>query len=182
MEWWWRRCIFVVLRGKLLHGTLHFVTKRHSYSEILASLEQNMQVTCTRTQLHVLYQTLHPTARALSDLALSSNHRIRCNPCLVLLKRVQAEIISLKSQARRCPCNPLHCRPSVTLATQLRLYQTGTSSSGAAAGAGGRRMSVELLGDSGGTRRRSLGGGDDDRLRLDVQRELDRMQVCEWAW
>jgi hypothetical protein len=39
-------------------------------------------------------------------------------------------------------------------------------------------MSVELLGDSGGGgRRKSLGGAEDSKLRLDVQRELDKMQV-----
>ncbi len=43
-------------------------------------------------------------------------------------------------------------------------------------------MSVELLGDGAGARRRSFGGGvEDDKLRLDVQRELDKMQVLMGA-
>ncbi len=43
-------------------------------------------------------------------------------------------------------------------------------------------MSVELLGDGAGSRRRSFGGGEDDKMRLDVQRELDKMQVVMGGW
>jgi hypothetical protein len=60
---------------------------------------------------------------------------------------------------------------------QMRQLQTSAPSSTG----GGRRMSVELLGDSGGGgggRRRSLGANaEEEKIRLDVQRALDKMQV-----
>ena len=61
---------------------------------------------------------------------------------------------------------------------QMRQLQTSVPSSTGA----GRRMSVELLGDSGGGggggRRRSLGAtAEEEKIRLDVQRALDKMQV-----
>ena len=59
----------------------------------------------------------------------------------------------------------------------MRQLQTSAPSSTGA----GRRMSVELLGDSGGGaggRRRSLGAtAEEEKIRLDVQRALDKMQV-----